>query len=37
MELSDLDANLNNLFESSSNKDFFIDSSVDFVFDSLCA
>ena len=35
MELSDLNSILNSLFESSSTKDFFIDSSVDFLFDSL--
>ena len=35
MELSDLNSSLNNLFESSSTKDFFVDSSVDFLFDSL--
>ena len=35
MELSDLNSSLNNLFESSSTKGFFVDSSVDFLFDSL--
>ena len=35
MELSDLNSNFNNLFESSSTKDFFVNSSVDFLFDSL--
>ena len=34
MELSDLNSNLSNVFESSSTKDFFVDSSVDFLFDS---
>ena len=35
MELSDFNSSLNNLFESSSTKDFFVDSSVYFLFDSL--
>ena len=33
MELFDLNSNLNNLFESSSIKDFLVDSSVNFLVD----
>ena len=33
MELFDLNSNLNNLFESSSVKDFLVDSSVNFLVD----
>ena len=35
MELFDLTSNLNNLFESSSIKDFLVDFSVNFLFDFL--
>ena len=35
MVLSNLNSSLNNLFESSSTKNFFVDSSVDYLCDSL--